>query len=104
MFLCQWSLDIVFGKQGEALKIIKAWGAEKMKSSGFAKSTNNRVYTGFIGETPAHIVDEYVFSSLDDFEKAIADMAQPQFTQYAEQISTIIIPGSQKWNIYKLIE
>ena len=104
MFLCQWSLDIVFGKQGEALKIIKAWGAEKMKSSGFVKSTNNRVYTGFIGETPAHIVDEYVFNSLDDFEKAIADMAQPQFKQYAEQISTIIIPGSQIWQIYKIVD
>ncbi len=104
MFLCQWSLDIVFGKQGEALKIIKAWGAEKMKSSGFAKSTNNRVYTGYIGKTPAHIVDEYVFNSLDDFEKAITDMAQPQFKRFAEQISTIIIPGSQKWLIYKIIE
>lgn len=104
MFLCQWSLDIVFGKQGEALKIIKAWGAEKMKSSGFAKSTNNRVYTGYIGETAAHIVDEYVFISLNDFEKAIADMSQPQFKPFAEQISSIIIPGSQKWQIYKIVD
>ncbi len=104
MLLCQWSLDIVFGKQGEALKIIKAWGAEKMKSSGFSKSTQNRVYTGFIGESAAHIVDEYVFSSLDDFEKAISDMGQPQFKQFAEQISSIIIPGTQKWQIYKIVE
>ena len=104
MFLCQWSLDIVFGKQGEALKIIKAWGAEKMKTSGFSKCTQNRVYTGFIGESAAHIVDEYVFSSLDDFEKAISDMGQPQFKQFAAQISSIIIPGTQKWLIYKIVE
>ena len=65
MLLCQWSLDIVFGKQSEALKIIKAWGAEKMKSSEFSKSVQNRVYTGFIGESAAHVVDEYVFSSCE---------------------------------------
>ncbi len=104
MFLCQWSLDIVFGKQGEALRIIKEWGAEKMKSSGFKNSTQCRVYTGYIGSSPAHIVDEYVFSSLDEFEKALADMAKPQFKQFAEQLANVIIPGTQKWNIFKIAE
>ncbi len=104
MFLCQWSLDIVFGKQAEALKIIKQWGAEKMRSSGFSKSTANRIYTGYIGDSAAHIVDEYVFEKLDDFESALADMGQPQFKTFAEQISTIIIPGSQKWRIFKITQ
>lgn len=103
MFLCQWSLDAQFGKQGEALKIIKEWGGEKMISSGFSKSTFNRVYTGFIGISAAHIIDEYVFESLEDFEKAIADMAQPQFKKFAEQMSSVIIPGSQKWEIFKIV-
>ncbi len=58
MFLCQWSLDIKFGRQADALNIIKEWGEEKMRSSGFKKATGCRVYTGYIGKSAAHIVDE----------------------------------------------
>lgn len=103
MFLCQWSLDVKFGKLSEALNIIKDWGGEKMRSSNFCKATGCRVYTGYIGESAAHIVDEYVFNSLDEFEKALADMAQPQFKQFAERMSEVIIPGTQKWQIFKII-
>lgn len=103
MFLCQWSLDIQFGKLGEALGIIKEWGAEKMRSSGFSRSTAGRVYTGYIGVSAAHVVDEYVFASLDEFEKALQDMSKPQFKPFAEQMSKVIIRGSQKWEIFKII-
>ncbi|MBZ0201788.1 MAG: hypothetical protein IT281_03535 [Ignavibacteria bacterium] len=103
MFLCQWSLDIVFGKQKQALDIIRNWGAEKMKSSAFSRSTANRVYVGFVGTSAAHIVDEYVFENLDDFEKALSDMGKPQFRQFAEAISSLIVPGTQKWNIFKIL-
>ena len=102
MFLCQWSLDIQFGKLGEALGIIKEWGAEKMRSSGFSRSTAGRVYTGYVGVSAAHVVDEYVFASLDEFEKALQDMSKPQFKQFAERMSKVIIPGSQKWEIFKI--
>ena len=35
MYICQWSLEIVFGKQKQALDIMKEWGAEKFRSSRF---------------------------------------------------------------------
>ena len=104
MFLCQWELDIVFGKQKDALNIIKAWGAEKMKSSRFNLSTGGRVYIGFVGSSAAHIVDEYVFKNLDDFEKALSDMGKPEFKQFAEAIAPILIPGTQKWTIYRIVD
>lgn len=103
MYLCQWSLDIQFGRLSEALGIIKQWGAEKMRSSGFSKASACRVYTGYIGESAAHIVDEYVFASMDEFEKALSDMSKPQFRQFAEQMANVIIPGSQKWQIFKIV-
>lgn len=104
MFLCQWSFDIAFGKQSEVMKIIKEWGAEKKRSSGFSKSTGGRVYCGYSGKSASHIVDEYVFGSLADFEEALAGMAQPQFKKFAEQISPLIVAGSQKWEIYRILE
>ncbi len=103
MFLCQWSLDILYGKQKEAFEVIKAWGADKMKLSRFNKSTGGRVYVGFIGESAAHIVDEYVFESMDDFETALSDMGKPEFQKHSQALASCIIPGSQKWSIYKII-
>jgi hypothetical protein len=104
MFLCQWSLDIVFGRQKQALDIIKQWGAEKMRISQFSLSSNNRVYVGYVGKSAAKIFDEYVFKNLDDFESALGDMGKAEFKKFAEAIAPLIVPGTQKWNIYKLIE
>jgi len=103
MFLCQWSLDVVYGKQKEALDVIKAWGADKMKLSRFNKSKGNRVYVGFVGDSAAHIVDEYVFESLDDFENALKDMGKPEFQKHSQALAPCIVSGTQKWNIYRIV-
>ncbi len=103
MFLCQWSLDIIYGKQKDALEVIKAWGADKMKLSHFNTSTGNRVYAGFVGESAAHIVDEYVFESMGDFEKALSDMGKPEFQKHSRALAPYIVPGTQKWTIYRII-
>ena len=101
-FVCQWSLEIVYGKQKQALGIIKAWGEEKFKSSNF-KVSENRVMSGFIGESPSFIIDEYIFESLDDFETALSDMSQPQFRQYSDALAPFVVPGSQKWKVFRII-
>lgn len=102
MYSCQWHISIVFGKQKQALEIMKAWGEEKFRSTTFKKSIN-RVMVGHIGDTPSHIIDEYIFESLDDFNKALSEVGQPQFKQYSEAIADLVIPGSQKWVVYRVI-
>lgn len=102
-YVCQWSLEIVYGKQKQAVDIMKGWGEEKFKSSHFKVSTN-RMMNGFAGESPSLIIDEYVFDSLADFEKALSDMSQPQFRQYSDSLAPLIVPGSQKWKIFRMIE
>ena len=103
MYNCIWSLDIVFGKQKQAIDIIKAWGAEKFKSSQF-KVSKNRLSVGHIGASPSHIMDEYLFESLADFEKALDDMRQPQFRQFSDAIAPFIVPASQKWTVFKMLD
>ena len=103
MYNCVWSFDIVFGKQKPVLDIIKAWGAEKFASSHF-KVSKNRLSVGHIGESASHVVDEYLFESLADFEKALNEMGQPQFKQFSEAIAPFIVPASQKWTVYRMIE
>ena len=102
MFLCQWSLEIVFGKQKQALDIIKAWGAEKFRSSHFRKSTN-KVYVGHIGASPSVIIDEYEFTELEDFITALGEMGQPQFKQYSDAIAALVVPGTQQWKVFRVL-
>lgn len=102
MYICQWSLEIVFGKQKEALDIMKEWGAEKFRSSNFSKS-KNRVYVGHIGESPSLVIDEYEFEKLGDFILALTEMGQPQFKKYSDAIATLIVPSSQKWKVFRKI-
>ncbi len=101
MYICQWSLEIVFGKQKQALDIIREWGAEKFRSSRFSKSTN-RVYVGHIGASPSLIIDEYVFEDLDDFIAALGEMGQPQFRSFSEAIAPLVVPGTQQWKVFRV--
>ena len=102
MYICQWSLEIVFGKQKQALDIMKEWGAEKFRSSHFKKSTN-RVYVGHIGESPSLVIDEYAFENIEDFTIALTEMGQPQFKQYSDAMAPFIVPGTQKWKVFRTV-
>jgi len=103
MYVCQWHLDVPFGKQGEALGVMAEWGAEKLRSSGFRKVRGTRVMVGHVGASPSHVVDEYLFDSLADFEAALADMGQPQFRSFAERLAPFVVPGSQRWVVWRTV-
>jgi hypothetical protein len=103
MYVCQWHLDIPYGKQKQVVEIMTAWGAEKLRSSDFKKVKSTRLLVGHIGDSASHIVDEYVFETLADFESALAGMGQPQFKPHSDALAPFIIPGSQKWVVYRII-
>jgi hypothetical protein len=104
MYVCQWHLDTPFGMQGKALAVMKEWGAEKFRSSEFKRATGARVLVGHVGESPSHVVDEYLFESLADFEAALAGMAQPQFQRHAQALAPYVVPGSQRWVVMRVVE
>ena len=103
MYVCQWHLDILYGKQGDAVRAMKAWGAEKMASSEFRRVKSTRLLCGHVGPSASHIVDEYVFETLADFEAALQGMAQPQFKPHSDALAPFIVPGSQRWEILRVI-
>lgn len=100
-FICQWSLEIVYGKQKQAIEIMKKWNEEKFRTSNFKKS-ELRMMKGFIGVSASVVIDEYAFETLEDLEKALADMAQPQFKKYSDELAPLVVSGSQKWTILVL--
>jgi hypothetical protein len=104
MLICQWHLDIVYGKQAEAVRIMREWGADKFASSEFRRARGARLLAGFVGPSASHVVDEYSFESLADFEVALGSMAAPQFRRHSEALAPYIVPGSQHWVVYRVIE
>lgn len=104
MYVCQWHLDVPYGKQHEVVEIMKAWGEEKFRSSEFKRAKAAKLMVGHIGASASHIVDEYYFESLADFELALAGMEQSQFKPHSDALAPYIIPGSQEWKVFRVIE
>ena len=104
MLVCQWHLDIMYGKQADALRVMRAWGAEKFASSEFRRARGARLLAGFVGPSASHVIDEYLFESLADFEAALAGMGTPQFRAHSDALAPFIVPGSQHWVVYRVLE
>jgi hypothetical protein len=104
MLICQWHLDIMYGKQADAVRIMRAWGADKFAASEFRRARGSRLLAGLIGPSASHIVDEYSFETLADFEAALAGMGTPQFRQHSDALAPLIVPGSQRWVVYRVLD
>lgn len=104
MLVCQWHLDVVYGKQAEAVKIMRAWGVEKFASSDFRRARGSRLSAGFIGASASHLVDEYWFESLADFESAVAGMSDRRFRVHSDALAPYIVPGTQHWIVYRVLD
>jgi hypothetical protein len=83
---------------------MRDWGRDKFAHSEFRRATSTRLLTGLIGESASHIVDEYVFDSLADFEAALAGMGGPMFKAHSDRLAPFIVPGSQRWVVLRVIE
>ncbi len=104
MFVCQWHLDVPYGKQAEALAVMRAWGAEKFASSEFRRARGARLLGGMLGPSASRIVDEYEFETLADFEAALAGMSAPQFKPHSDALAPFIVPASQRWVVYRVLD
>ena len=58
---------------------------------------------GHIGESPSLIIDEYEFETPEDFAIALSQMGQPQFKQFSDALAPFIIPGTQKWKVFRVV-
>jgi hypothetical protein len=83
---------------------MRAWGAEKFASSEFRRAKSTRLLAGMLGPSASHLIDEYLFESLADFEVALAGMAAPQFRTHSDALAPFIVPGSQHWVVYRVLD
>jgi hypothetical protein len=104
MIVCQWHLDLVYGKQAKALEIMKRWAKDKFVHSEFKKASGARLLVGVVGKSASHVCDEYYFNSLADFESALKGMSEERFRKHSNALAPYIVSGSQHWEIYRVVE
>jgi hypothetical protein len=105
MLVCQWHLDVLYGKQAPALDVMRAWRKDITAGSEFQRAVgDSRVMVGAVGKSPGHIVTEHQFQSLGDFEAAVGSMATPQFRAHSDNLAPYVVGGSQHWVVYRLVE
>jgi hypothetical protein len=104
MYACQWHLDVPFGKQKEVLDIMKRWDDEMLKATGLPKPPSARRYVGHIGASPSHIINEYVVANLSDWEAMLKDVSTGRYQKYSDEMARYIVPGSQKWVVWRVAE
>ncbi len=103
MLACQWHFDIPFGTQKEALEILKQYG-DAISQSSAMKPVSERFMVGHIGPSPSHVVIESVVDSLEDWEKMMKDVGTGKYQEFATKLQKYIVPGSQRWEIYRIVK
>jgi hypothetical protein len=104
MYVCQWSLETPFGKQSDALAIMKKWGEDKFAHSEFRRAKDARVLVGHVGVSPSAVLDEYLFESIADFERALDGMRDDRFRAHAAALAPFVVPATQHRKIYRVVD
>ncbi len=81
---------------------MNAWKEEALPTV-FRKAKGARLLAGHVGVSASHLVAEYEFESLVDWEESIAGMGEPRFVKYAEALAPLVVAGSQRWEILKVL-
>ena len=55
------------------------------------------------GKGGAEVEGVPVFDTVADFEAALQGMSAPQFRAHAEALAPFIVPGSQRWEVLRVV-
>ena len=104
MFVASWSFDIQFGMRDESLRTMKEFQAMLPPSGWRAK--RSRILLGSIGAPESRVVIEHEFDSLADIEASWDGLHKSAdvFKRWVSQIKPSIVPGSPRWEVYRIVE
>ena len=102
-FICRWSFNAPFGKRGKELELARQWDKQVAKTIKIPKG-KTRVYVGHLGASESLVVIEQEFDSLKAFEDGQTKLNHSKQEAWAKKIAPYIVPGSQKWEVFRTVE
>jgi len=104
MHVCQWHIDVPFGKQQDVPEIMTKWNRAMAEDQKDFPLVAGRTLVGHIGASASHIINEAVTKSLADWEAEMNVVNTGRFKGFADEIAKYIVPGSQHWVVYRVAD
>jgi hypothetical protein len=98
--IARFSFDVPFGKKADLLKLHKKWeGLER--ELGFPKA---ETLIGSIGAPESRFEINYRFDNLAALEAVWGKLNDPRMPEYQKEMAPLIVPGSHRWEIFRIQE
>lgn len=96
--IARFSFDVPFGKKAAALELLNGWNALEQEL-GWPEA---RLIVGSIGVPESRVEADYEFDTIADLEVAWSRLGDPRVPKFVEQIAQYIVPGSHRWDVYRV--
>jgi hypothetical protein len=98
--IARFSFDVPFGKKPELVQLMKKWEPME-KELGFPKP---EILIGSVGAPESRVEFNHKFDSLAALEATWAKLDNPRMADYQREMAPLIIPGSHRWEIFRIHE
>ena len=98
--IARFSFDVPFGKKGELVATLKKWEPMALEL-GFPKPL---VLVGSIGAPESRVELNHTFPNLAALEAVWGKLNDPRMPEYQKAMAPLIIPGSHRWEIFRIQE
>ena len=103
MMVARWSIDAKFGYKQDALDLMQHWLRDIGPQAGFA-ADRTRLLTGSIGALEATIQSEHLIEDLAELNRSWDKLAAiPEHKQWSKQLEPLVVSGTSRWEIYRLL-
>jgi hypothetical protein len=104
MFVARWSIEVRFGHQEDAFRVIDSWWTEVAGRVGWDRKMARRL-AGTVGPSQSRFEIEVMIPNLVTLEKVweqFKDLrGQKEFSQNLEPY---IVSGSNRWEVFQVLE
>lgn len=104
MMIARWSIEAKFGHKPEVVSQMKKWVAEIGSQIGWT-SDKVRLLNGSIGVLESTIQSEVLIKDLAELSAAWDKLAKiDSHSDWSKELEPHIVSGTQRWEIFRVIE
>jgi hypothetical protein len=98
--VARFCFDVPFGKKADLMRLMQKWEPLALEM-GFGKP---QVLVGSIGAPESRVELNHTFPSLSALEAVWAKLNDPRMGEYQRDMAPFIVPGSHRWEIFRIQE
>ena len=104
MMVARWNIVAKFGYKQELLALMERWMVDVGAQVGFTKD-KLRLLTGSVGALESTIQTEHIVKDLAELNAVWEKLGSiPAHKQWSKDIEPYVVSGTNKWEIYRIIE